>query len=180
MNRFVLVISLAIFTFSGCSKQSAETAKAGSNSQAVNTAPANGNTQVIVPQPASADANQNVGMGVIETPKLPKKLASNSAAGSIPVQTGRPAPDDSTFTSTLTDVGRETRIFRKHPQLLKVEKVIEIGKQSVKVYLRSGRVIDLPGEKIPNLSTIPASEILQIAGVAATDSPRKIIKKEDQ
>lgn len=179
MNRFVLVIWLAVVTLASCSKQSAETAKAGSNSQTVNTAPANGNTQVIVPQPPLGDGNQNTSVDALGKPGLQKKLASNSA-GPVPVQAGRPAPDDSTFTSILTDVGRETRTFRKHPQLLKVEKVIEIGKQSIKVYLKDGRVIDLPGEKIPNLSIIPASEILQIAGVAASDSPRKVVKKGDQ
>jgi hypothetical protein len=180
MNRFLLVISLGVCVLLGCSKHSAEKTNTGSNSAANNAIVANGNTEVIVPQAPLADANQNPAANAMIKPEFQKKLAANSGPAARPFQEGRPAPDDSTFTSTLTDVGRETRTFHKHPQLLKVEKVIEIGKQSIKVYLRNGSVIDLPGEKIPNLSTIPASEILRMAGVAASGTSRSAVTKANQ
>lgn len=82
------------------------------------------------------------------------------------LKNARPAPDNSTFASYLTDAGYEIRTFKNHPQLLKVEKKITSdGKQTLKVFLRGGKVVELPGQSINPLATAPASFILQMAGI---------------
>ncbi len=82
-----------------------------------------------------------------------------------------PAPDDSEYTSQLTDVGLEVRTFKKHPQLLKVEKTITPTEQKVKVYLKDGRVIDVPTAKINSMRTDPASVFLAAAGIGQSAPP---------
>ncbi|MEP7149755.1 MAG: hypothetical protein ABI857_12825, partial [Acidobacteriota bacterium] len=84
----------------------------------------------------------------------------------LAIRNARPAPDNSTFTSYLTDVGHEIRTFKNHPQLLKVEKRTESsGTQTLKIFLRNGNVVNLPGEKIPALSTASAATIAVVAGI---------------
>jgi hypothetical protein len=48
---------------------------------------------------------------------------------------------------------------------VKVEKFISPKAQSIKVHLKNGKVVDLPGEKIPQLATASAATILQAAGI---------------
>jgi hypothetical protein len=87
-------------------------------------------------------------------------------AAALALKNARPAPDNSTFASYLSDAGYEIRSFKNHPHLVKVEKkTTGDGKQSIKVFLRSGKVIDLPGGAINPLSTVPAAFILDVAGV---------------
>jgi hypothetical protein len=85
----------------------------------------------------------------------------------------RPAPENSEFAVVLADSVFERRTFKNHPKLLKVEKVTEGTKKSIKVFLTDGKVIDLPGEKIDFISTASSATILQAAGVAGTYAPRK-------
>ena len=95
--------------------------------------------------------------GVSGPPANPAELAR---------QNSRPAPENSTFTSYLTDAAFEVRTFNNHPQLLKVEKKITSdGKQTLKVFLRNGKVVDLPAQSISPIATTPTSVILQAAGV---------------
>ena len=94
------------------------------------------------------------------------RTAANRSGKPIPSMNSRPAPEDSTISSTLTDVARETRIWKKHPVLAKVEKVFNGGEGSIKVYLRNGKVIDLPGSSITQLDQISAAGVLALAGVA--------------
>jgi len=83
------------------------------------------------------------------------------------MKNARPAPENSTFTSYLSDAGYEIRTFQSHPQLLKVEKRIDnAGKQTLKIFLRNGQVVERPGKDIPVLSTATAAAILATAGIA--------------
>jgi hypothetical protein len=55
-------------------------------------------------------------------------------AAALAMKLARPAPDNSTFTSYLTDAGYEIRTFKDHPQLKKVEKkTTNDGTVSIKV-----------------------------------------------
>jgi hypothetical protein len=81
------------------------------------------------------------------------------------LKSGRPAPDDSTYASYLTDAGYEVRSFRNHPQILKVVKRIDGDNQSLKVYLRNGKVVDVPVKSVTSLATVSLSVILEAAGI---------------
>jgi hypothetical protein len=88
-------------------------------------------------------------------------------AAQLAIKNARPAPEDSTFSTYLTDAGYEIRTFKSNRQILKVEKKVEnTGKSSLKVFLRDGKVVQLPGTAIPVLSTASAASIATAAGVA--------------
>lgn len=145
------------------------------------------NTEIAANQPGSVDGNaQPTG----DANAMPGTLANGMANKAEMLRTGdsnqapdmvhpglraqplsRPAPDDSEYSATLTDVARETRKFRRHAVLDRVEKVNDGRTSSVKIFLKSGRVIDLPGERIPQLATISSAEILKIAGLPPISAP---------
>lgn len=89
------------------------------------------------------------------------------SAAKQPQPTLRPAPDNSFYSVVLTDAAVETRIFKNHPQLNKVEKRSDGKQSSIKVFLKDGRVIELPGEKIEALAAAPASSIIEAAGLVS-------------
>jgi hypothetical protein len=88
------------------------------------------------------------------------------------LKNARPAPENSTFTSYLSDAGYEIRTFKDHPQLLRAEKrVAGSDDQTLKVFLRNGKVVEVPGQKVESLSTISAAGILSAAGIALEPAP---------
>jgi hypothetical protein len=181
-NRSIVILGLAgILTMSACSSSSEEKPKtqttSAANSANSNTVAISNGAEVAPPRPADANGVATASSDQITQPgnsmqtRLEKMRTAGEAgppidAAALALKNARPAPDNSTFTSYLTDAGYEIRTFKNHPQLLKVEKKISSdGKQSLKVFLRGGRVIELPGQKINPLSTAPAAHILNMAGV---------------
>jgi hypothetical protein len=152
--------------------------ESNTNTMAVNTGPNLNSQNASLPNSANANfnsansfnANANRPMDA-QIQRLEEiRKAANRSGKPIPNLNSRPAPEDSTITATLTDFARETRTWKKHPVLLKVEKVHDGGNGSIKVYLRSGKVIDLPGKAIGRLDQIQASAILQLAGVESSSA----------
>jgi hypothetical protein len=122
-------------------------------------------------QPAgnSAEALVRPGDGIeskLESMKKSGSSVGGEDAAVIALKHARPAPDNSTFASYLTDAGYEVRTFKSHPQLIRVEKKTAAdGKQSLKIFLRGGKVVELPGQRIAILSSAPADHILEAAGI---------------
>jgi len=85
----------------------------------------------------------------------------------------RPAAEDSEFGVVLTDVVFERRTFKRHPQLLKIEKITSGEKKTINVYLKDGRIVEVPGEKINSISTAGSAGILKAAGVDVPAPVRK-------
>jgi len=75
------------------------------------------------------------------------------------------APDNSEVSSRMNDKGEplETRIFKKHPVLAKIERT-DLNNQNVKVYLKNGKVVNLPEGRVENFLTAPAENILKAVG----------------
>ena len=176
-QRILLTVILcsAAAVFSSCG--SAET---NSNTMAVNTAPnlnANGSGQNVATTTFngtnSFNANANRPMDAQIKRLEEMRQAANRAGKQIPSLNTRPAPEDSTMTATLTDFARETRTWKKHPVLAKVEKVHDGGDGSIKIYLRSGKVVDLPGKSIVQLDQITAAAVLQLAGMTSSVQTRE-------
>ena len=141
------------------------------------------NGMVITPQSAEANNVASSSSDGLPPPDLRGRIGDkmnkmNSGGGSVDVvalaiKNARPAPDNSTFTSYLTDAGYELRTFKNHPQLLKVEKrTANDGSQTLKIFLRNGKVIELPGKTIAVLSTAPAASIVSAAGIAPAPPPQ--------
>ncbi len=109
------------------------------------------------------------------------QAVSNVTYPGVPVEgaikpTTLTAPEDSEYTMQLTDVGVETRTFKNHPQLLKVVKTITAKEQTVKVYLKDGRVIPIPAEKVSSMRIDAAATFLNAAGV----KPAPGISREEE
>ncbi len=137
---------------------------------------------VVTPQEADANGVPTASSDEVTAPNLSPQLKAKMQnmksgegtidAAALAMKNARPAPDNSTFTSYLTDEGYEIRTFKNHPQLLKAEKrILNNGDQTLKIFLRNGSVIQVPGQRIPILSTAPAASIADAAGVAA--APQK-------
>lgn len=184
-NKWILILGLAgILTMSACStsgedKPAKLTATSSANSANANNVALVNGMQVAPAAPADANAvNASTAAtdasipaanrldGRLQELRNSGEAPSDKEAVAVAMRNARPAPENSTFASYLTDAGYEIRTFKNHPQLLKVEKKVMAGnKQSVKVFLRDGRVIDIPGEKIPVLLNATSAFILDQAGV---------------
>jgi hypothetical protein len=111
-------------------------------------------------------------------------LANSANMGNVkPIKAGtpqgRPAPDDSVIYSELKDVPTETRVFNSHPVLLKVVKTGLPPNQVVKIYVKGGKVIDLPADKVPNMAASSAT-IMDAAGLkmpVPKEGPNEDVKR---
>lgn len=171
------LILVSVVFLGGCSSEentAANTAnKKRANSNSQNSAPPVNGETVATTDPNSANAQPvNAPDRLNEKIEKLRATAANSAntgkTSSVKGPPSRPAPEDSTIKAELTDVARETRTFRSHPQILKVEKIHDGKEGAVKVYLRDGRVFDLSGKSIPSLERETTARILQLVGLAPT------------
>ena len=175
----ILGLAATIGTVS-CSSASDEKLTTQQNAAAngnANTVAISNGAELNAPRRADANAASAVSTDRLDSPanalggRLDRLKKSGEAgpqldASVLALKNAKPAPDNSTFTSYLTDAGYEIRTFKNHPRLLKVEKKITSdGKQTLKVFLRGGKVVELPGQTINPLATAPATFILQMAGV---------------
>ncbi len=191
MNRLLASVLIAVFwTAVGCNSSTGEKSKEQASNVPA-TIPGNSNTAVVVngseipaARPVDSNAESTATSDAIQPPggSIQKKLDGMRKSGeegpamdaaTIASKNSRPAPDNSTFSSYLTDAGYEIRTFKNHPQLLKVEKKITSdGKQSLRVFLRGGKVVELPGNRINPLANASASFILEMAGVQPAPAPQ--------
>lgn len=188
---FVILGLSGILMLGACSSSTEEKPKAQANSMATangpnaaqdpNTATVT-NGMVVTPQSVDANSVSATSSDTATGPNIPPQLKAKMEqmksggetvdAAALAMKNARPAPDNSTFTSYLTDAGYEIRTFKNHPQLLKAEKRIDNnGDQSLKIFLRNGKVVEVPGQRVPILSTAPAASIADVAGIVA--SPQK-------
>lgn len=164
MKKTAIILSLFIF-LSACSSATEETANsntAGVNINAANTevvVVTNANSQMIPMNGVDANAfngnSANVKVVNPDTSKLPPTLGP------------RPAPDESEFQTKGRNDGSfaETRTFKNHPQLSKIERVTNGREVSLKVYLKNGKAIEVTQEKIPNFRIAAAQDILLAVGI---------------
>ena len=190
MNRlyFVTLGLIALLVSGACSSaadQSSSASANGVNGPNADSTVAKSGDPMAPPQPIDANTMNNTSSGPLDSPmanRMQGKMDAMRKSGGenidyqkvmeLAQKSARPAPDNSTFTSYLTDAGYEVRTFVNHPQVLKVEKRIDTNSQTVKVFLRGGRVVTLSGDKIPTLSTVGVDAILVAAGVPK-DPPRQ-------
>lgn len=188
MNRalFATLGLVAIFIAGACSSATEEKPSAKTNSTTNNANIASVQTGTEVSPPVAADPNAVNATGAPMDGPAANRLQSkmnalrddgqpvdNAKVQAMALKNARPAPDNSTFASYLTDAGYEIRTFKNHPQLLRVEKKVATDSQTLKVFLRGGRVVELPGNSISTLATASANAILAAAGVQQSPAPQK-------
>jgi len=133
----------------------------------------------------AGDSNQPNANAAVETPMAAtrnRRLDAIRQAGNNPSATKldiekilrestRAAPENSEFGVALTDILIERRTFLKHPVLVRIEKVTEGEKGTIRVQTKDGKVHELPGEAIPALSTVPSSTILSLLKIELPVQP---------
>lgn len=89
-----------------------------------------------------------------------------------------PAPDNSEVSISLGQFPIETRTFKSHPQLAKVERIQDVAnkKNIIKVYLKNGEVKELPETTMPNPMAAPAAEIVKASANAQPARPEPQIE----
>lgn len=102
--------------------------------------------------------------------RLKSKGGGDTNAAPIAAVTPAPrvAPDNSEVSSTMNEKGVpiETRVFKNHPVLVKMEKSFaDINKPVIKIYLKNGKILIAPNDKISNTATVSADDILRSVGV---------------
>jgi len=79
-----------------------------------------------------------------------------------------PAPDNSEYQTTMDKTGAaiETRTFHDNPYITKVTRTWKgVNDKSIAIYLKSGKVVNLPGDKLPEIRSLPVESFYEAAGV---------------
>ncbi len=104
-----------------------------------------------------------------------REKQGSDGAGTVPAGSvkplSRPAPDNSVYITSLTDVAREIRQFNDHPVLDRVERISDAKSSRTTVYLRTGRTANIPSGRVKNLAIASASELLVAAGLPPMPTP---------
>lgn len=140
---------------------------AGQPSVASNTAPD--------ASAANADTASKGPAGQIDPVNGRRRIVDTPAMGPIPPPPVVPAPENSTMSSTMNKSGQfvETRTFKSDPQLLKVERTWQSPQKStIKYWLRNGRTLSAPGDRIKDLATVSSNDLLANAGVSRPAAKR--------
>lgn len=186
MKYFVFIISILV-VFSGCASDGGGTNAVanGANLNAPNSNPANANLAATNSnptgmQPYSANINPNAFNAANSNLKVIKYEPKKDE---LPYGT-RTAPDDSVISSGSRGKDFvETRTFKNHPVLAKVEKIMDGKTEKYKVYLKNGKVLDAPADKMNNMSALAPANILEAIGMQPkpqTNQPTKTEEKKDQ
>jgi hypothetical protein len=76
----------------------------------------------------------------------------------------------------------ETRVFHKDPQISKVDKVWKgVNDKTISIYLKSGKVVKVPGDKWPDIKSQPVQVFYEAAGLKAPQpAGTPAVRKEDK
>jgi hypothetical protein len=185
LMKYCFLITAIFFVFGGCSSntQTNSTTNAAHPS-AANSNPANAgsatatNSNPLGMQPVNGaqNINPNAFNATNDNVKVIKVEPKKDA---MPYGT-RNAPDDSVISSGSRGKDfYETRTFKNHAVLDKVEKIMDGKTTKYKVYLKSGKVFDAPAEKMTNFAVTSPEGILDAIGLMPK-TPAAPETKKDQ
>ncbi|MDQ4120315.1 MAG: hypothetical protein M3209_02465 [Acidobacteriota bacterium] len=173
MKRKNLLIISALSLSVAATACSTTTAPAETNPN-TNVAVAQNNANPIANVPPSTPVTNSAVAGIPNAPTNFNMAVKGDPTKNAKVENmASPAPDNSEITISLGQYPVETRTFRKHAQLAKVERIQDVANKRtiVKVYLRSGQVKELPENAVQNPMAAPAAEILEAAQNAQPAKP---------
>jgi hypothetical protein len=93
-------------------------------------------------------------------------------------QQERTAPENSSVTVAMTKDGNfvETRVFRTDRHIAKVVKISNGSRQTAAIYLKNGRYVQVPADKIPVIHEISLAALKGLAGIK--ESPPQAGKRD--
>jgi len=171
----ITIIAALLILLGGCSGTSGENnsnapAANGNTSNQANAATVSNNNPALIPYPGTENTNGNPAANndIKVTNIDPKQIK--------PTNPAMPAADNSEILTVLNEKGVvETRTFKRNPLLAKIEKTTVGRNVQLKVYLKNGKAIAVPSEKIGNFAGDSAEQILQAAGFV---SPKPVQNAE--
>ena len=167
--KYCFLIIAVLFVSSACSSnpnQSPNSSNAAPiNSSAANAnsmAATNSNPPAVQPYNGAQNLNPNAFNATNDNLKV---MPVQKKEGELPYGS-RNAPDDSVIsTASRGKDFVETRTFKNHAVLSKVEKIMDGSTTKFKVYLKNGKVLDAPAEKMTNYASMAPESILIAAGI---------------
>ncbi len=184
--KFLYLMIISIFSISCSSSSTVETNVNSNNSDIaavsqINTDAVNQmNTNVEVQADMNSYPIQNMAVSKQNVRNWGAKRAGVTDAAPIEATPmAYPAPDNSEISSTMNNnVPTEIRTFKNNPMLVKMEKFfVDVKNPQIKVYLKNGKVVNVPPGKISNSATASADEILSAAGIAPKPATPKVQEK---
>ena len=179
--KFFYLIIISIFFISCSSSSTVKTSVNSNNSDIAVVKQTNANVEV------QAEANsypiQNMAVSKKNVRNWGgKRVGATDAAPIEATPMAYPAPDNSEISSTMNnDVPTEVRTFKNNPMLVKMERIlVDVKNPQIKVYLKNGKVVNVPPGKISNPATVSADEILSAAGIVRKPAPPKVEEKMEQ
>jgi len=178
----LFLLGLLIVFGAACGSNAALTGDNSESTAAGNTADGETAPGIDPSGPAPVDPsdanNQAVEPMALAESKREKldKLRSGDDPQNVPIPKNlkplrRPAPDDSEYWSTLTDVAVETRAFRNHPQIAKVERINDGKRAVIKIHRKDGKVVEHPGDRVKNISVESVVTFVRLAGLQPIATP---------
>ena len=165
-KKFLILFVIFIGFTAGCggnssatNSNSSTTVNTGQNNEPINRMPvfpANSNTSA----PTSNTKTVNASL----TPGNIKSKDDPTQSGAISKPPAQAAPDNSEVSAALTENFVQTRTFKNHPRLEKVEATTltkENNRKVIKVYLKGGKVIEISKDKILDPMVESADNILK-------------------
>lgn len=134
--------------------------------EVVNANPAN-NANIVPLTPTNgpvADTATNTGQAnvtVLNPPTNPKPMVYS-------------APDDSEYSTSMDKSGSaiETRTFKNNKYIVKVTKVWKgVNDKTITIYLKSGKTVNLPGDRFADIKSIPVESFYAAAGIMNPQLP---------
>ena len=179
MKYFVLIFTI-LFVLSACSSNAPTNTTTNGANQSANTntiAATNSSPSEMTAYNGVQNVNPNAFNATNDNLKVvpyqPKK--DEMPYGS------RTAPDDSVITSGSRGKDfLETRTFKSHALLAKVEKIMDGKTTKYKVYLKNGKVVDAPAEKMSNYVSMAPESILDVIGMLPKPQPATDEKTEQK
>jgi len=184
--KFFYFVIISIFLISCSSSSTVETNVEKTVETNVNST--NSDTAAVNETNTKAQANANNAIQNFAVSKRnaknwkAKKPGSTDAAPIEATPMAYPAPDNSEISSVMNNnVPTEVRTFKDNPMLVKMERIfVDVKKPKVKVYLKNGKVLNVPPDKISNPATASADEILLAVGIVRKPAAQKVEEKIEQ
>lgn len=154
-----ILLTLAAILFACCGYFADSNA---ANSGQVNAGQANANSP-----DGNLDANANMDLANANA-NIQNSVPARRPAPAKTDPLVRPAPDDSEIIAENNTDGDlvETRIFKNHDMIAKVERILTASRRDgrVRIFLKNGRVYELPVSKLKNALKDSPGDIIKAVG----------------
>ncbi len=184
--RYYLLITAILCLFSACSSNTGTNSTAdGANPAAANSNPTHANavaaTNSNPPGMQPYNGAQNLNPSAFNATNDNLKVINVEPRKAELPYGSRTAPDDSVISSESRGKDfLETRIFKSHAILDRIEKIMDGKTTKYKVYLKSGKVLEAPAEKMTNFAVLAPENILDAVGMLPKPQANTAEKKDQK